>query len=530
MRTPERESLFYEGLWIAAIVLQLTVIWGAPLFPSTDGPVHLYYVEVIRNLLDGTGPYPAFYNLRNPLPPYLFQYAATLTLEKLFAPLVAEQVLLSLYSVWFAISTRYLARSLGAGWRVASLVAVGFTLHRLVYMGFFNFCLAVPTALFLIGLWTKCAERLTLRRGVAFSLGFLVLATMHPVPLAFLLGYIGVHTVLSFIHSYRNAREHQMKQALNRCAGVLLPILLSLPVVVWVLVVSRGSTQSPIWQQAFFSRIFSLPGLWPILPMTAGWYRHAASGAFAVIVCLTAFSLVKKWRPDDFLNTKGAVILSACGLLLLYAVVPTEINGNGFFETRFVIFGFLLVTMAMALVQLLPSIERIAIVCAAGLVLLLVAPFWRINAQLSRDIEPILSATTVPEGSTGAVIADRCDITDPPIADIQFFPYLHTGVHFFRRSKAVLVGTPWTSVPMNPVSHKEEYSWNELPYCQTIPAIREWVSAAPNRRLDFLLVLTRRAEVPPAAIALGEEMGLKHVVALSERFVLLAVEPVTHRK
>jgi len=347
---------------------------------------------------------------------------------------------------------------------------------------------------------------------------------MHPVPLAFLIGYIGVHTVLTFIRSYRNAREHPMKQALNRCAGVLLPIMLSLPVVIWVLAVSRGTTQPPIWQHAFFSRIFSLPGLWPILPMTAGWYRHAVLGLFAMIACLVAFSFLKKWRSDDLWNTKGAVIISASGILLLYAVVPTGINGSGFFETRFAIFGFLLVTMAMALVQLSPWLERITIVCATGLVLLLVAPFWRINAQLSRDIEPVLSAATLPEGSTGAIIAEHCDATDPPVADIQFFPYLHGGVHFFRRSKAVLIGTPWASVPMNPVSHKEEYSWNELPYCQTIPAIHEWLSAAPNRHLDFLLVLTRGAEVPSAATALGEEMGLTHAVAISEHFALL--EPV----
>ena len=179
----QKKDFPFEVLWCLAVALQIAVVFAAPLFPSQDGPMHLYYVDVLRSVLTGKGAHTKYYALHHPLPPYLFQYALTLLMECFWTPLVAEKIMVALYAVWFAIATRYLARSIGPGWRLAALISVAFALNRWVYMGFFNFDMGLATALFLIGYWSRhVGPVLTVRKALVFSVG--LSAAGHDAPCA----------------------------------------------------------------------------------------------------------------------------------------------------------------------------------------------------------------------------------------------------------------------------------------------------------------------------------------------------------
>ncbi len=65
-------------------------VFSLPLFPSQDGPMHLYYVHVISRLLAGDPSFAHYFSIRTPLPPYAIHYLLLLGFGKFVTPLVAE--------------------------------------------------------------------------------------------------------------------------------------------------------------------------------------------------------------------------------------------------------------------------------------------------------------------------------------------------------------------------------------------------------------------------------------------------------
>ena len=145
------------GLWIA---LDIYLVFSARPFPSEDGPLHLYYVEVVRNLLAHTGSLNQFFEFKHIPPPYLFQYTTLLFLETFVDAVTAEQILLASYVLWFSFAVYYLARSLGENWIYACLFAMPLAMNLTLYLGFVNFTASVATCLLLIGFWNRTLSTL----------------------------------------------------------------------------------------------------------------------------------------------------------------------------------------------------------------------------------------------------------------------------------------------------------------------------------------------------------------------------------
>ena len=83
-------------------------------FPSQDGPVHSYYADVLQDLLHGGHAYGRYFQISHALPPYALIYYLLIALGKVFPPLVAERILLGLYTLLIALGFRFLLRVLNA--------------------------------------------------------------------------------------------------------------------------------------------------------------------------------------------------------------------------------------------------------------------------------------------------------------------------------------------------------------------------------------------------------------------------------
>ena len=470
-------NVLFEFVWCAAVISQLIIVFSADLFPSLDGPIHLYYVDVIRGLLNHTAPYSSVFTLRSPLPPYPFQYASMLLLEKLFSPFAAEKVLLGLYVLWFAITTRYLARSIGPGWRVASVMSLVLTLHSCVYMGFFNYCLAVPTALGLIGFWMRNAQQLTLIKGAVFALGFLTLATMHPVAVLVLIGYIAFHSAFLFGRTYKACEPPSLLYALRNCSAVLLPLLLSVPIGLWLLSVRQSVPLSAIpHQDTAVRRLISAAGLWPVIPVTSAYYRHMLMGVFAGAWLLALIQIWRKHRVRVLIVFRGALISTTALMLLLYSVVPPEINGNGYFPVRFCIFASLMMLSALALADF-PMFAGNVLMAAVLLCVVNTLKMSPLHREFARQIKPLLVGRMAFPSTELTIVAEDCGAPPTMCPECGFSPYFHAGTHFARNSQAIYTGLPWATLSMTPVKQRGDYLWGGIiPSCKTPPA---------HRRVEF---------------------------------------------
>lgn len=533
----QKENLAFEVLWCLAVALQIAVIFAAPLFPSQDGPMHLYYVDVLRSVLTSKGAYAQYYALPHPLPPYLFQYALTLLMEIFWTPLVAEKVMLALYAIWFAIATRYLARALGPGWKIAALISVAFTLNRWVYMGFFNFNMGLATALFLIGYWSLHARPvLTPRKALVFSLLLALLATMHPVPVLFVVGYIVVYTVGARFRARAAAgiAGRTSHHALWRAFSIVLPLLLCGAIGLWIHAIAAPSTSLDI--KALLSgvnkteRVQDLTRLLAILPLTGTTYRKSVALLLGVLVLFCVRITGRKRSKADGERLMLPVFLTIAGSLAIYIVAPSRMSGGSYFPQRFCIFAFILAIVALAFNEARGRVSEIfSTACAVLLILIMAVPLWSTNRALAKTIEPFLTAPPVVPGSRGAYIveagswpADLCD-------NCNFSAEFHIAMHLFRESGIVLLNPPWNALPTTPLVTRENYPWTDAidkisPYL--MPPMARWNAAASKDHIDYFVVMKQHGGLPPLVSQFVREAGLVNIASASERFAILVAPSV----
>lgn len=100
---PDRLELVWHWAPIIYAFLTMAVILSLPCFPSHDGPVHLYYADILRGLLTHSGPYPQYFEIKSWVTPHMLEYFSLLVLELVFPALVAEKILVCVYVLLFTL-------------------------------------------------------------------------------------------------------------------------------------------------------------------------------------------------------------------------------------------------------------------------------------------------------------------------------------------------------------------------------------------------------------------------------------------
>jgi hypothetical protein len=528
----QKKDFPFEVLWCLAVALQIAVVFAAPLFPSQDGPMHLYYVEVLRSVLTGKGAHTKYYALHHPLPPYLFQYALTLLMECFWTPLVAEKIMVALYAVWFAIATRYLARSIGPGWRLAALISVAFALNRWVYMGFFNFNAGLATALFLIGYWSRHARPvLTLRKALVFSLVLALLATMHPVPVLFVVGYVVLYTIAAWFRTesaVAGAAGILRRRTRLRSFSVLLPFLLCIAIGFWIHAIATPlrllDLKASVSVVNKIDRVRDLARLFPILPLTGNIYRKSVALVLGMLVLLCAPIIRKKRTKAAGEQLKWPIFLTIAASLAIYIVAPNQISGGSYFPHRFCIFAFVLGTMSLAFSEARERAKAFSMAGAALLILIIALPLWNTNRALAKDIAPFLNTPLVPPGSRGAYVMEAGSWPTNLSAGCNFSAGFHIAMHLFRQSQIVLLNPPWNALPTTPVVTRDNYPWTDAVdkiSPDLVPLMAQWNATSSKDHIDFFVVIKQHGSLPPRVKEFVRMAGLIDIAGNSDQFAML---------
>ena len=186
-------SKYWNWAFLALLAATALILWAAPVFPSQDGPAHLYYVDVLRGVLTHSAPYAQYFRIKSLLTPYVLEYYSLLALELIFPAATSEKVLLCGYVLLFGFGFRYLVESVAERRSPWILVGLPFCMHALVYLGFLNYSFGVALLLFQCGLWIRYAHSLTARRIAILLAGLALMAITHPVPVAVFLVFAGLH-------------------------------------------------------------------------------------------------------------------------------------------------------------------------------------------------------------------------------------------------------------------------------------------------------------------------------------------------
>jgi hypothetical protein len=279
------------------------MILSLPIFPSQDGPVHLYYVDVLRNLLAHTGPYAQYFEIKSYINPYMFEYYTLLGLEQVFSPIMSEKLLICAYVLRFILSFRYLLGSVTEHPTPWALGGALFCLNFYVQMSFLNYAFGTALVLLLAGCWLRWMNHLTAWRIVALSGGFTLLVFTHPLPPAVFLCFAALNLIVSFVLERNREPRSSRKETLRNLWRPLVAVVLMGAVAgAWILHFSDSRPVPPTAKVqktlGLFSRVLLELSFARIMPIHLGVLQ-------LVLICPTFLIMV--WLIAAYLKKRNSL-------------------------------------------------------------------------------------------------------------------------------------------------------------------------------------------------------------------------------
>ncbi len=452
-----------------------------PSFPTTDGPVHMYYVHVLGSLLSHTNTdYAHFFRIRHLLPPYSLYYYALLLLSGFMPMLVADRVIICVYFVSFVFGFRFLARQIGPSADLMTLLCTPLLLNWPLGMGFVNFCLSLSFSFWAAGLWLKVQGTQTWWGRVSFLVLVTGIMLTHPVPLLLLLAVTGALLLASIVQTTRDAGRFTLPA--NGVADLATLLLASLNVG-YVKLFANGNPlkqvnetegpPTPFWkgvmqQATICPREHALAFVFGRRPDIL-MYRFVLLALLLAAITLAVLQSRRNRRAGVW--TRGdTFFLLGGGLSLTLPFIPSQLNGLYFFADRLVIciwLAFLLAASGWsarsAIVPAMPdrsgfppaawggfALACVAFALIADITLLTSAN--RILRPIAQNIASLSESSLGIRGQVGFMMEDARPMLGEAPEGPSWNPYHWALMHAFRHNEAVIANAPWMHESIIPVA------------------------------------------------------------------------------
>jgi hypothetical protein len=411
--------------------------------PTQDGPVHLYYSVVLADLLRGGHTFAAAFQIRNLLSPYAFHSYLLILLNKIVDPLMSERIVEAIAIVWLAAGCWRLARALHGPQSAMQMLFLPFLSTWTLYMGLFNFVLGVGTLLYLTGWWLDNEqENLAGWRLAFFFSGIILLASMHPVPLAMFFLFAGILLVIqvSAALTKRGANPAVLWQILGTKANPLICLFLASSVFLWIRhFVTANQVASPFSAGGeIVFRLLKLLSLHEVSPLAPEEWRETSALVGAMLV--SALLVIRRIRRRTFDLRLLAVATMAAACLVIYLVAPRQVNGSFLFERRFsTVFCFLFVAIASGDPAVSARLRLLISLFALTAALTVTLVQRRNNLDNVASLEPVVAGARLRSGSRILEI----QLGSPQKTVLHYDPWAAAASYWCLRSSSEFVNMPW---------------------------------------------------------------------------------------
>jgi hypothetical protein len=484
-------------------------------FPTQDGPAHLYYADVVRHILRGDKTYSQYFAIKHWFPPYAFHTYLLIGLFSAMKALMAEKILVCLYTIWFCISFRYLVHSVNPGDDVLPLVAFPFVHNKTVYLGFYNFSFGVATCLFLIGYWIRYHSGVTKGRVAVLAAVIFMLAMMHPVALFVALLFMGTHVLLMGAERYRlgsGGVAGRMLWAFRRVRRQALVVgAAGACSALWILRFTKSG--GLVWNFAPM-RPAALLAMAPLTPFRPVPYRLVLALPAAAVTWL-AFRRVFAGRALKPLTREDTLIILAAACAAIYVYGPFQVNYGAFFPDRFPIFAIAFVTAFASGRQLeSPALRRMlaGMTCASAVCLVTQGV---LKQRIIDSLNPVYDVAAAKIQRKALVLSTE-PFSNTSAAPNSFDPYLWAGLHYLRRSKDIFLNCAWLDTPITMLEPRTEHmcSYEDpFPTSQCLSGVPAAMRPGPAPRPDLVISLDhgRHTSERISTGRLARRLGLRRV-------------------
>jgi hypothetical protein len=480
---PETTSRLTPEFFATLLITLVYIIWilSLPAWPSQDGPVHLYYTQILSALLSHQPtPYTQFFTVRHLLPPYALYYYALLVLSKFVPLLLADRLIICAYILSFVFGFRYLARALGSGADTAALFATLLIFNWSLGMGFVNFCLSLSFAFWAVGLWLRFGDRHDLWRRAGFVLLAFVVMFTHPIPLALVLALCTIFFLVDLLLRGRPAYS-STRRALRRDLVTLFLASLTL-VYVKLFTTSHPLEQVEPEHSSLLAQILHRSlmyaredGVTLLFGHMVGIRVYRLALALLLVVSI-AFAVWQRLRNRAARRWTHADTLLVLGIFLLVVLpfIPSQLNGLFYFAARLPLIVWITLLLAASgfSSHATPSSPRHFHLSRAVFIVLALLCTTALLSAADTVIRPAALAVAAVDctpvrfhGQIGFILEDPREPAS--VANgASWNPSYWAAIHLFRHNTAILANAPWmdeTILPIGPLPALPE---------QSIPALR----------------------------------------------------------
>ena len=450
-------------MFFALTALQAGAVWLHRSFPTQDGPIQLYYTDVLADLLRGGGTYSAYFRLNSHAPVYCFFNYAMLLLNQVFAPLTSERILVCLYVVAFSFGARFLIHSIDRRNDWLPFFFLPFAFHSYLYLGIYNFTFGIATLLFAMGVWLRSAPRWTWRASLLWLALLAALCIMHQLTLAFLGLFIAGQAAATWVGRWRAAEGGIGGRAWAASRHVARSVAMAVPVgaaMLWVASFSSSAVSSPAVGVQFgvAVRLRGLLQMIPLSPFINPLYRFCLLLFVLLPVPLIAIRAVRaSWtdRPAAGAASFGLGLTAAVGLAL-FVLAPWWFLGAGYFASRMSLIFVVCYLAALAPLRLPGTLRRAVLAIVVCLLPLLAVIRYRQTEAIVNRLAPVYDARPLLAGQWGAIVSGE----EGDVPGLMFNPYYWAGAHYARQGRAVLLNAPWIYGPLAIITTRNAHAWD----------------------------------------------------------------------
>ncbi len=530
MALPNLDRKPSPELLATALVAAVYVVWvlSLPAWPSQDGPVHLFYTQVLAQLFGHTDPvYPRFFYIKHLLPPYALYYYLLLLLSRVVPLLEADRLVICGYLAIFITGFHALARAIAPakGADRATLLATLLLLNWPLGMGFVNYCLSLALALWALALWFRPAKGSAYRRGIGFVLLVLAVTLAHPVPLLLVLGVCALDLLTRKVRS-PGASSNTGRADILTLALAALPLLYVRAFAARHLLAQRTVDAGPVARALARMEGYVQGKSVSLLfgrSLGVNVYRGALFATLLLALALAVLQLLRN-RARGRYTVPDLFLVAALLLLFTLPWLPSEISGAYYFPERLILLVWIFALLAAAgwepVMSPTPTSARslatwatpllLTFTCGASVALLVSA---------NTALRPLAAQARAWEQTSfihpGELVLFLEGPTLPPAKRIipSWNPWYWMGVHAIRSNHAILANAPWLDSSIIPLAAQP----SSLATAQLSPELANSPHALTTMlRLhpDYAATLTSAVSAVSFSPADGQPAALAHPLLL----------------
>ncbi|RRA47908.1 hypothetical protein [Acidipila sp. EB88] len=506
--------------WTLFLLLQ-ACIFLHPVFPTGDGPLHIYLAAAFWKAATHTSPlFEHFYAVRHLVQPYSLHYFFLIGLEHWVSADMAEKLFVSVIVGTLAFGGRQLGRALGSGFAYTSLWGLALVFNWPLSAGFLNFTLASGLFLFALCFYYELALKPEqwMRAMGAFFVVLVLLILSHPLPLMLMIFLLGVDLALQLLGRWRNSKKNPgSTPSLNKwqfacfalsCLAFVFPILIA----------DKAQVAQSVngGLQLHFEYLRSIAGATYVrmflVHSVLGWlYDGLISLILPAALVLFAMSGVLRRLRTGLLLPADRLMLGVLLYLLATLFFPDQMNGSALFARRQWFMVWLLLPATAAGVmngRVRSDVVSGGGMLAAGLALVFAGLYLGPAAHEQWALEH----APLPEHARGLFLQSDRGWTPGGASQMMYPVFAWEGGRAFAAHDDVLMNTPWLQLTILPIRENgaaglmRDFSpglaSEQGTYSRKFLATHAEAAAEILKRTDFLLLSDPNTPTPqPLAIA-----------------------------